>query len=132
MICKVMGAGIWRTSGGGGFDTKPDAERVSSVLMGCAWGEVVEAGASKNEPATERERSVMTGDEARAGKIAWASPPTTAASALRPVMVRAGMRAGDADNGGEGVWEAGARKNEWGWDICPPSPLVGALRLVMV
>jgi hypothetical protein len=30
-----------------GTDTKPDAECVSSVLMGCVWGEVVDAGASK-------------------------------------------------------------------------------------
>ena len=71
-------------------------------------GEVVEAGASKNE---------------------MASLPTTAVS---PVMVWAGMHAGDADNGWEGVWEAGARKNKWGWDICLLSPSAGALCSVMV
>ena len=51
------------------------------VLMGSAWGEVVEAGACKNEPATERVRLVMMGDEAGAGKIKWAEgicPPTAA------------------------------------------------------
>jgi hypothetical protein len=35
-------------------------------------------------------------------------------------------------DGGEGVWEAKARKDEWAWVICPPMPLVGVLRLVMV
>ena len=35
-ICKVMGEGIWRTSEGRGFDTKPNAEHVSLVLMGYA------------------------------------------------------------------------------------------------
>ena len=25
------------------------------------------------------------------------------------------------DEGG-GIWEAGARKNEWGWGICLPTP----------
>jgi hypothetical protein len=63
---------------------------MGSVLMGSAWGEVVEAGACKNEPATERTRSVTIGDEAGAGKIELAEgicPPTAAASVLHSVMV---------------------------------------------
>ena len=64
-----MGAGIWRTGGAGGFDPKRDAERMGSVLIGGAWGEVVGAGASTNEPATESARSVTVGDEVRARKI---------------------------------------------------------------
>ena len=66
-----------------------------SVLMGSAWGEVVEARACKNEPTTERARSVMMEDEAGAGKIKLAEgicPPTAAASALLSVMVRGGDR----------------------------------------
>ena len=51
------------------------------VLRGSAWGEVVEAGACKNEPATECARSVTMGDEAGAEKIKWAKgicPPVAA------------------------------------------------------
>ena len=92
----------------------------------------MEVEASKNKPATECEHMVMIRDEARAGKIVWASPPTIAASALCPVMVWARMHAGDVANGGEGVWEARARKNKWGWDICLPSPLASELCSVMV
>jgi hypothetical protein len=67
-ICKRERAGA------GGFDTKPEAERMGSVLMGNAWGSVVEAGASKNKPATEHACSVTIGDEAGAGKIEWGEP----------------------------------------------------------
>jgi hypothetical protein len=44
---------------------------MGSVLMGCVGGEVVKAGASKNESATEGVRSVSIGDEAGVGKNEW-------------------------------------------------------------
>ena len=33
--------------------------------------------------------------------------------------------------GGQGMWEAGGRKNEWGCGICLPTPLVGVVHSVM-
>jgi hypothetical protein len=56
----------------------------------------------------------MIRDEARAVKIAWASLPMTAVSALRPVMVQAGMHAVDADNGGKVYGRPGLERTSGG------------------
>ena len=79
---------------------------MGSVLMGSAWGEVVEARACKNRPTTEHTRSVTMEDEAGARKIKWAKgicPPTAAASALISVMVRGRDRRREACLG-RGRW----------------------------
>ena len=100
--------------GVGGFDPKPDAKHMSSILMGCVW--VVEAGAGKNKPSTKYVCLVLIGDEAGARKNNWGK--------ARCVF-------GMWQMGGKARWEASTRKNKWGLNIYPPMPLVGVLCLVM-
>jgi hypothetical protein len=71
-----------------------------------AWGEVVEAGAGRNGPATKCTCLVTIGDEAAAGKIEWSEGIClpTAASALHLVIIWGGMCTRDAADGGKACW----------------------------